>query len=84
MRYAVARFKHEQERKAYRIYVSDALQIIGENLASSEKKYLTKRYIDVIEPAREETRTCEEITSEIAERCGLTIKNTAAEGGEEL
>ena len=32
------------------------------------------RYADVIMPKKQDNRTCAEITSEIVERCGLTVK----------
>lgn len=77
MRYVLAQYRREQEDKAYRIYVTDALRLISENTASSVGgKYITARFSDVIAPPKEEdNRTCEEITAEIIARCGLVVKN---------
>ena len=77
MRYVLAQYRREQEDKAYRIYVTDALRLISENTASSVGgKYITARFADVIAPPKEEDdRTCEEITAEIIARCGLVVKN---------
>ena len=77
MRYVLAEYRREQEDKAYRIYVTDALRLISENTASSVGgKYITARFADVIAPPKEEdNRTCEEITAEIIERCGLVVNN---------
>ena len=77
MRYVLAQYRREQEDKAYRIYVTDALRLISENTASSVGgKYITARFADVIAPPKEEdNRTCEEITAEIIERCGLVVNN---------
>lgn len=48
MRYVVLRYKNEQRELAYRIYVTDTLQIIAENTARFAEggKYPTKRYYD--------------------------------------
>ena len=77
MRYVLAKYRREQEDKAYRIYVTDALRLISENTASSVGgKYITARFADVIAPPKEEdNRTCEEITAEIIARCGLVLNN---------
>lgn len=77
MRYVLAQYRREQEDKAYRIYVTDALRLISENTASSVGgKYITARFADVIAPPKEEdNRTCEEITAEIIARCGLVVTN---------
>ena len=77
MRYVLAQYRREQEDKAYRIYVADALRLISENTASSVGgKYITARFADVIAPPKEEdNRTCEEITAEILARCGLVVNN---------
>ncbi len=77
MRYVLAQYRREQEDKAYRIYVTDALRLISENTASSVGgKFITARFADVIAPPKEEdNRTCEEITAEIIARCGLVVNN---------
>lgn len=62
MRYCLARYEENQQSKAYRVYVTDALQIVAENTErSAGGKHLERRYIDVITPKKEDTRTGEEI-----------------------
>ena len=62
--------KRERELYAYRVYVTDALQMIAENTAPQAAKYtggkagryLAKRWADLDKPAPpEETRTPEEV-----------------------
>lgn len=47
---------------AYRVYVTDALRIIGENTAKFVSgNYIKLRFADAIKPQKEETRTSEEV-----------------------
>ena len=62
----MARLNERAKTEAYRIYVTDALRIVAEN---------TARYADMIEPKKQDNRTCEEITAYIVERCGLVVKH---------
>lgn len=72
----MSRYKREQEEKAYRVYVTDALRLTVENTAKfSGGNYIKARYIDIIEPKKQENRTCEEITADIIQRCGLVVKS---------
>jgi hypothetical protein len=58
----IAYFKKRQEEKAYKMYVTESLRIIGENTAKySGGSYIQMRYADMIEPKKEETRTANEI-----------------------
>ena len=59
MRYVQARFKQADRDFAYRIYVTDALKIIGR---------IDQRYYDFIKPRVVETRTADEIISNIKEK----------------
>ena len=62
MRYVNAKAQKESEAKAYRIYVTDGIKMISENTAKTGKaSYFQKRYIEVIKPVPEETRTADEI-----------------------
>lgn len=56
MRYVIARFKQEYREDAYRIYVTDSLKLIGR---------IDQRYYDFIKPEPVETRTADEIISNI-------------------
>ena len=62
----MARINERAKTEAYRIYVTDALRIVAEN---------TARYADIIDPKKQDNRTCEEITADIVERCGLVVKH---------
>lgn len=64
--------------------MTDALRIVGENTAKfASGNYIKARYADMIEPKKQDNRTCEEITADIVARCGLTIKKAAPDGAAE-
>ena len=72
----MSRYKREQEEKAYRVYVTDALRFTVENTAKfAGGNYIKARYIDIIEPKKHDNRTGEEITADIIQRCGLVVKS---------
>ena len=72
----MSRYKREQEEKAYRVYVTDALRLTVENTAKfAGGNYIKARYIDIIEPKKHDSRTGEEITADIIQRCGLVVKS---------
>ena len=84
LRYCVARLNEREKTEAYRIYVTDALRIVAENTARfASGNYIKARYADIIEPKKQDNRTCEEITADIVARCGLTIKKAAPDGAAE-
>ena len=56
MRYVLAKLKEENQAEAYRHYIADALKIIGG---------LNMRYADIIKPAPVETRSADEIKSDL-------------------
>lgn len=63
-------------RKVYQIYVTDALRIIGANTAKYYGgEYPERRFADFIDRKPADNRSCEEITAEIVERCGLVVKH---------
>nr|DAL54399.1 MAG TPA_asm: hypothetical protein [Caudoviricetes sp.] len=77
----MARLNERAKTEAYRIYVTDALRIAGENTARyASGNYIKARYADMIEPKKQDNRTCEEITADVVARCGLTIKKAAPDG----
>ena len=72
MRYVLARAKQESTTKMYRVYVTDALQIISENTAmviQQGGRYMAQRYADIVYADRteqeEDTRSCKEIVSDM-------------------
>lgn len=67
----IAFIKRHQKEKIYQIYVTDALQAITSNIAHINGGVeFRKRYIELIEPKKEETRTPEEIISQIKKKLG--------------
>lgn len=80
----MARFNESAKTEAYRIYVTDALRVVAENTAQYVGgNYIKARYADMIEPKKQDNRTCKEITADIVARCGLTIKKAAPDGAAE-
>lgn len=64
--------------------MTDALRIVAENTAKfASGNYIKARYADMIEPKKQDNRTCEEITADVVARCGLTIKKAAPDGAAE-
>lgn len=68
MRYVKAKAHQNAEEKAYRIYATDCLRMISENTAKPSGVYMKARYIDIIKPKKEETRTANEIIDHIKKR----------------
>ncbi len=75
MRYAEARFKENQREEAYRIYISDCMQLMVKNTANIVGgTIIEKRYIDIVnEKSQVETKTQQEIID--------GIKNKLRKGG---
>lgn len=63
---SAARFEEEQ---AYRVYMSDAILTVTETVARAfGGKYMGYRYIDLVEPQPEETRTGKEIIADLGKK----------------
>ena len=72
MRYAKARLEKDSRDYAYRIYVTDALRIIGETLANAEGgQYITRRFADMLEPQKE--IDVQNVIDDVVKKAGLTI-----------
>jgi len=53
------------------VYVTDALKVVAENTARyAGGEYIKTRYIEIIDPPPEETRTGEEIIAQIKAKLG--------------
>lgn len=62
------------KRQAYKIYISDALRIIGENTAKyAGGSYMNSRYVDIVSPKTKDERTGEEIAADVIKRAGLEV-----------
>ena len=58
-----------EEEQAYRVYMSDAILTVTETVARAfGGKYMGYRYIDLVEPQPEETRTGEEIIADLGKK----------------
>lgn len=70
--YCISRYKHKQEEKLYRAYVSDALMHITNNLSHAfGGNRITQRYTDLMKP--QDTRTGDDIAVDVMQRAGLTL-----------
>ena len=67
--HCAAALQAEEKEKAYRIYVTDCLRMIAKNTAPiALGEYIGKRYLDIINPKPEETRTADEIIDHIKKK----------------
>lgn len=58
-----------EEEQAYRVYMSDAILTVTETVARAfGGKYMGYRYLDLVEPQAEETRTGEEIIADLGKK----------------
>ena len=67
--FCISLFLKEQEQKAYQMYITDCLRILVNSMGCK----LNARYIDIIEPKPEETRTADEIIEQVTNsilKCG--------------
>jgi hypothetical protein len=66
-------------KKAYRLYVSEALRLISKNTAGFRGgTFLDVRYADILNQKKQDSRSCEEITADIVQRCGLVVKHESS------
>lgn len=69
--HCVGFFQRRQEERQYRIYITDALKAIADNMVRMNGGVTLKmRYADMIDatPQNEETRTAEEVIDHIKEK----------------
>lgn len=69
-------YKKEQEQLTYQIYVTNALQAISENTAgfSSNGKYISTRWWDILHPKPADTRTATDIINHIRAKLAGTAQ----------
>ena len=70
MRYVEARIDEYNREEAYRIYISKCLQLVP------QQKYVQSSYTDILKSMYEkpETRTGDEIVTDIMKRAGLKFE----------
>lgn len=73
-----ALIKQQEKDEAFRAYVTDALKAIAENTSRIAGGTVMKsRYMDLIDPKPEETRTGEEIVQHVSEKLAKLGGDTA-------
>ena len=76
IRLIYSEYKRDQCELAYRIYVTDTLQVLTENTASFAGGSVIKaKYSDIINPQKrlEEKKSGDEIVIDIVQRAGLEL-----------
>lgn len=74
MQYARSRIDEDCKEKAFREYIADGIRMVTQNTAKfAGGPYLTVRYDEIIHPKPKDTRTGEEIVTDIVQRAGLKI-----------
>lgn len=63
----IANWEDQQEKKAYSVYVTDALMVISQTVGNVPGgKIMSRRYTDIMEPSKPEaTRSGAEIVSDV-------------------
>lgn len=71
---------------AYRVYVTDVLRVMNENIAKiAGGSVLKMRYMDILKPQKEkyiEDKSAQEIVDDIVNRAGITV--VKSNGGESV
>lgn len=72
MRYAVASFNKRMSELDYRYYFTELVRLQAQGKTYGQSLY------DIQHPAEQETRTAEEIASEVIRNAGLEVTNEPA------
>ena len=75
IQYVIAKLEEKKEETAYRVYLTDALKIIGENTAKfNGGSVMSKRYYDLaFNEKQEPEKTAEQILDEVIKNAGLEV-----------
>lgn len=75
MNYCAARVTKSEREKSRDIYITDAMRLIGENVARRVGgEYLSKRWADLTTVKKKnDGRSGEEIAADVITRCGLVV-----------
>ena len=69
MEHCISTLREKNREKTLRVYVTDSLMYISEILAKRYSgSYMSRRYIDLIEPKKEDERTPEDIISRLKDK----------------
>ena len=68
--------EEQLKQELWQNYMADAARICTENTAKAvgEAAYLPKRFIEVLNPPKEDKRSGEEIVMDVITRAGLVVK----------
>lgn len=69
MNYVLAKYREHQRDMAYRSYVCTSLQNIPQN------KYISKPYDEIIQAAKVDERSGDEVAEDVVKRLGLKFKS---------
>lgn len=67
MRYVNARADEQSREETYRIFVTESLRMLP------QQKYIGKSYIELLMPAKVETRTGEQVADEVAKNLNTFV-----------
>lgn len=66
--------KERSEVEVYRVYTTECLRIMTENIAKYTRgTALTAKYMDIINPKPKDTRSGEQIAADVIKKCGLKV-----------
>lgn len=72
--HCVTEFERESKELSYKIYVTNALKMVAENMAKySNGSYPMQTWAEIIKPKPVDTRTGNEIVADIISKAGLTL-----------
>lgn len=76
----VAEIRRQQEREAFKTYVTDCLNYITSNTAKlSGGVYIKKRYTDIVNPPPVDDRPAMEIAKDVLSKAGIKIIQSGGE-----
>ena len=72
--HCVVEFKRESKERSYQVYVTGTLKMIAESVSRyGGGSYPVQTWTEIIEPKPVDTRTGNEIVSDIISKSGLTL-----------
>lgn len=74
MEHCVSAFSDEVKDKIYRTYITDGIMNISESIAQAfGGRYLTQRYVDIIDTSDNDEETADEIVQRVIKEAELKI-----------
>lgn len=72
--HVLALLRQETKELRYRVYLTDALRVIGENTAKYvQGQYIATRWADTLREKKEEEQSGDEIAADVIRRAGLSL-----------